>query len=211
MNRLKLKEIKVVVHEHTFAIDFGIPETYPFYFSNEEVREWEPGEWRRMAFDLSSTALIQPWSVVLYKAQRTDCFDSELECRAYEIHIDMKRLFAALREFRAKGLKKATINIDRLRVKCEDRQTFTFTEMVNHTNNARPVGFAAVVKNFVDHLKPEYVPVLKQRLSRQLTTSKVFAVNDREKSEIYFDGRIPGGCGFNGAFILRGDEFSIHT
>lgn len=86
----------------------------------------------------------------------------------------------------------------------------TAMEAVKHPNNRN--GSAAMAKcitTFRKAISEEMFKKFMADLSLYLGKAYVGATHDGK--ELWFDGRSPGMCGFNGAFILRSGEYSIHT
>jgi len=81
----------------------------------------------------------------------------------------------------------------------------SFVEIVRHPN-AREI--APTLARFMRSIKPRQKERMKADLSRMLPNALFFGTRDAD--ELYFDGR-RRGLGFNGAMILRDDEYSTHT
>lgn len=128
-------------------------------------------------------------------------------------HINAPKFFSTLRSLRAKfppgenTRQVFTFHSERFPEPDRTAPLLTFSEMTRH-ENGRELTHSLV--RFLRSLTPSYVDRLRRELSYYLTRAKVFGC--REGDEFYFDGRrFPGGCGFNGGFILRDNQYSIHT
>lgn len=103
-------------------------------------------------------------------------------------------------------LGRAEINLDKFKIPNIQQRVLAVMEMAKHPNAKGD--FAKTVAFMVKKLKPDFVPKLYRDLSRFLGQAVVYGNRD----EFYFDGRkMKGGCGFNGGFILHGNEYGIHT
>jgi len=102
--------------------------------------------------------------------------------------------------------EKDVISLDRLQ-KSNDLPTIkTWMQIYKHDSIRDKDRFASTVLNFKKKIKPGRFSRLHMDLSNYVSRASIFPQGD----EIYFDGR-GSGCGFNGAFILHGDDYSIHT
>jgi hypothetical protein len=114
-----------------------------------------------------------------------------------------------------------TWELDRFRNEPVALPRLTVSQMAHHPNAKE--GFAQALRRFHKYLSAECWAKMTETLSRYLTMARIFGhcgCRLEHDVEFYFDGRFSGGCGFNGAMILRVDgeqalpgtaSFSIHT
>lgn len=136
------------------------------------------------------------------------------------VKLDTRRLLKRATELRAKWLpvyrpENGSMRFDaplgavdlpvaKFRPTVHGIRLMQWDQMTRHANAGGDM--AKTIKHFLQTCIGQ-ADKLRHDLSHYLECAKVFG----HGTEFYFDGRKPQGCGFNGGFIIHGNEYSIHT
>lgn len=147
--------------------------------------------------------LVKGWQIVLVREPESGGMGKDRgECWRYAC--DTVRLFKRVLELREKRIE-TTLDLDRFQEGPRKVEMLGIMQMIRHPHALGR--FAPTVKYFRSKLTGDEFERLLRDLSAYLPRAKLYGQVD----EFYFDGRIAGGCGFNGGIILHGEEYSIHT
>jgi hypothetical protein len=184
------------------------------YLTKEELTA--PINYQRACFDLSTVVCIQSWRIVLSKCMGTDNADwRRVQCGQYHApcHVyilDTAKLFRVLAKLHAKQIS-ATLDARKFKNAPEEIPALSITQIIRHPNasphRGETYGMAKTLAHFHRILEIEQWTRLLAEMRRMLPLAKFRGCG----TEFYFDGRFPGGFGFNGGIIPHGNEFGIHT
>jgi len=134
--------------------------------------------------------------------------DGQHATQADVIHCNTYKLLEVLRTLHARQVRATDIETSSLTT-VETPPLFTVAQLAKHPNMRDPERFGRTLKFFRDRLVngDRTFAHLMRDLSRMVNQAWIFASGD----EFYFNGRIEGGCGFNGGIILHGNTYGIHT
>jgi hypothetical protein len=180
------------------------------YVTLDDMKEIE-SKWYPMVHDLNRVAVVDPGRLIIVHVGDLglDGNDATTTVPALVLHMDTKKFFRVVRELYNKNVS-TTLDTSKFSGVRKPAPILTVMQMINHPNaseNSREY-FGQTLVHFRKNLCPDQWVRFVQEMSRRLTCSYVIA----QRTEFYFDGRKhPQGCGFNGGFIIHGNEFGIHT
>lgn len=189
---------------------------YPstLYVAPEEMN---PTRWPHYLRDLNRQAVFDSYRMILTSFADMPSREGAFQAPSYLVHLNAERFFEILRELHRKKIPRTVIDLDALPSTAEVIPLLGVAQLARHPNLRNPEYLGATLQFFRRALPTDkwlawnagfsvWTGLLAD-ISRIIRRAKLFAHRD----EFYFDGRWPGGCGYNGGIILHGDHYGIHT
>ncbi len=128
--------------------------------------------------------------------------------RADVLYCNTHKLLAILRTLHERQVRETVVDTDRLIGQVE-APIYSVAELARHANQKTPNEFGRTLRHFHAQLQggERTFKDLLRDLARLINCAHLYAMGD----EFYFNGRFPGGCGYNGGIILHRSSYGIHT
>ena len=180
--------------------------------------ELAPTQYPHAVKDLSRIAVFYGDHFVLFYApDNCYCRDGVYHSRADDIYCDTNKLLDVVRKLHAKRVAKTVLDTDRFH-SVTATTVLTVAQLAAHPNLRNRDELGATLKHFRQLLtkgaqesrdRCRTFQQLMLDLSHYVQCAIVYARGD----EFYFDGRRPGGCGFNGGILPHtfDNSYGIHT
>ena len=189
----------------------GQPHSTSLYLLPEELT---PTRYPHAVNDLSRVAVFYGDHFKLFHGDRVVGAIDSVQASAFEIiYCNTNRLLEVLRTLHARKVAHTVLDTARFRTVQPAPARLGLGEIAAHPNLVDRDRLGKTLKHFWKVLtagpSDRTFADLKADLSRLLAGAKVFAQGD----EFYFNGRIPGGCGFNGGLLphTSNNSYGIHT
>lgn len=208
-------KIKTMHTEHCLALRLATPDK-SFYITDDELaRLVAAGSGtvkdmaRTMVFEFGSITLFCPHS-------DGDPHQESIPCEAWRWYLNTNRFLQVLATIRLKKLE-TELDTNRFGSKGRAYPLLWLGELLRHPNVRNPEELVKALWYYRRRLKAELWPKFMDTLCRTLASARLYAhyrpgsSPEHEDAEFYFDGRFPGGMGFNGGVILHGADFGVHT
>lgn len=186
---------------------------YDFLLYISDIKLASRLDWCWSFMDGSNAVVVSQSEIAIIPyAMGSGHSDGWHKAKVFRVSLDTARFFRALRIVREKQVK-CEWDLASFENRVTQPARLTVQQILKHPNaeNYRSELTRTLI-NFRRKMPARGWSELIDTLSRYLPIAKVWGTYNMD--EIGFNGRIPGGCGYNGGIILReGDErgFSIHT
>jgi hypothetical protein len=176
--------------------------------------ELTPTQYPHAVKDLSRVAVFYGDHFVLFYAPDNGrCVNGVYTSRADDIYCNTFKLLEVVRKLHAKRIPETVLDTDRFH-SVHTESLLTVAQLAAHPNLRNRDELGATLRHFWQLLskggeRSRTFQQLMRDLSHYVQCASVYARGD----EFYFDGRRPGGCGFNGGILPHtfDNSYGIHT
>ena len=175
--------------------------------------ELTPTQYPHAVKDLTRVAVFYGDHFVLFYApDNCWCRDGVYNSRADDLYCDTRKLLEVVRKLHERRVATTVLDTDRLRCAPDELKPLTVAQLAAHPNLRNRDELGQTLKHFRKLLANgtrRTFEHLMLDLSHYVQCASVYARGD----EFYFDGRRPGGCGFNGGILphTHDNSYGIHT
>ena len=176
-------------------------------------KELVPDQYPHSVNDLSRVAVFYGDHFTLFSDPVASC--NQQDCagvaQSQTIYCNTWNLLAIIKTLHDRRVAKTVLDTSKQRRRTEE-PPLTVGQLANHPNLHDKDRFGRTLKHFCRILangtERTFNDLLRD-LSRYVRTAKLYAQGD----EFYFNGRYPGGCGYNGGIIPHeyANSYGIHT